>query len=222
MKVLSQLLLASLLVASASAFLSSSNHGFLATSTRTQQQQQQQQKPLHMTIGGDSGSSVVDTVVSSSSVAAASFHQLSNNFLLATVDQDIAKMSDNEFAPIFAGGILVMFGGVASALIVGAILESRNSYANVIADSYAQSEDDEDFWKGLSDEEATKTRELLQRLKDSKEGKRSESSSPPAAAAPVAAATSVSESQDPEVTAQADSRTSEKAEKSSSDMFSDY
>ena len=215
------------MVASASAFVSP-NPGFLATSTRTQQQQQkqQQQQPLHMMLGGDGGSSVVDAVVSSSALATAatsSLHQLSSNFLLATVDADIAKLSDNEFAPIFAGGIAVMFGGVASALIVGAILESGNSYANVIADSYAQSEDDEDFWKGLSDEEAAKTRELLQRLKDSKEGKSSsDSSSPSVTATPVAAATSVSESQHSDVTTKADSSTAETAEKSSSDMFSDY
>jgi hypothetical protein len=88
-----------------------------------------------------------------------------NGFLVATIDADIAKLSDNEFAPIFAGGILVMFGGVISALIVGAILESTNSYAEVIADSYAQSSGDEEFWKGLSEEERNKTRDLLQKVK---------------------------------------------------------
>jgi hypothetical protein len=34
-----------------------------------------------------------------------------SHVLLSTVDQDIAKLSDNEFAPIFAGGIAVMCGG---------------------------------------------------------------------------------------------------------------
>ena len=62
-----------------------------------------------------------------------------------------------------------MFGGVLSALIVGFILEKGDLYANVIADSYAQSAEDEEFWKGLSEEEKKKTRELLDKIKESKE-----------------------------------------------------
>jgi hypothetical protein len=62
------------------------------------------------------------------------------------------------------GGIIVMFGGVISALIVGYILESKNLYANVVADSYAQGADDEEFWKGLSDEEKKKTQALIDKL----------------------------------------------------------
>lgn len=85
---------------------------------------------------------------------------------IATVDSDIAAMSDNEFAPIFAGGIVVMFGGLVSALIVGLILEKNDSYANVIADSYAQGADfDEDFWKNISDEDKVKAEEILTKLK---------------------------------------------------------
>jgi hypothetical protein len=34
------------------------------------------------------------------------FLTASNNFLIATIDQDIAAIPDNEFAPIFAGGIV--------------------------------------------------------------------------------------------------------------------
>ena len=234
-----------LLVArSASAFVSpSQTFAYFGTPTHQQQaieknqpQQRHNSRQMMILIGGDAGTSsgVVDMVTSSSSSVLTSLQQQlisSNNmnpFLLATVDADIAKLSDNEFAPIFAGGILVMFGGVASALIVGAILESRNSYANVIADSYAQSEDDEEFWKGLSEEEATKTRELLQRLKDSKEGGSSSASTSTSTsnspkAAPVVAATSVAESEDSVDTSQpGTSSSSDKAEKSNSDMFSDY
>ena len=71
---------------------------------------------------------------------------------LATIDMDIAKLSDNEFAPVFMGAIVVMFGGVLSALIVGFILDKGDLYASVVADSYIQSSDDEEFWKGLSEE----------------------------------------------------------------------
>lgn len=85
---------------------------------------------------------------------------------IATIDSDIASMSDNEFAPIFAGGIVVMFGGLLSAVITGFILEKNDSYASVIADSYAQGADfDEGFWKSLSDEEKVKAEEILRKLK---------------------------------------------------------
>lgn len=57
-----------------------------------------------------------------------------------------------------------MFGGVISALIVGFILENGNLYANVVADSYAQSEEDEEFWKGLSEEEKNKAQAMIDRL----------------------------------------------------------
>jgi hypothetical protein len=89
---------------------------------------------------------------------------------LATIDMDIAKLSDNEFAPIFFGGILVMFGGVMSALIVGFILEKGDLYASVVADSYVQSSDDEEFWKGLSEEERKKAQALIRKVKSNNNG----------------------------------------------------
>lgn len=95
---------------------------------------------------------------------------LTNSLIVATIDADIANIPTNEFAPIFAGGIMVMFGGLFSALIVGFIIDKRNLYVNIVADSYAQGADDEAFWKGLSEEEKKKTQELLQRLKESKDG----------------------------------------------------
>ena len=93
-----------------------------------------------------------------------------SSLLIATVDSDIANIPDNEFATVFAGGIVVMFGGLFSALFVGWMVDSRNLYASIVADSYAQASadgDDEEFWKGLSEEEKIKTKELLKRLKAS-------------------------------------------------------
>ena len=93
-----------------------------------------------------------------------------NSLLIATIDSDIASIPDNEFATVFAGGIVVMFGGLFSALFVGWLVDSRNLYATIVADSYAQASadgDDEEFWKGLSEEEKIKTQELLKRLKAS-------------------------------------------------------
>lgn len=93
---------------------------------------------------------------------------MASNMWISTIDSDIANIPQNEFAPVFMGGIIVMFGGVISALIVGYILESKNLYANVVADSYAQGADDEEFWKGLSDEEKKKTQALIDKLKAKK------------------------------------------------------
>lgn len=93
---------------------------------------------------------------------------MASNMWISTIDSDIANIPQNEFAPVFMGGIIVMFGGVISALIVGYILESKNLYANVVADSYAQGSDDEEFWKGLSDEEKKKTQALIDKLKAKK------------------------------------------------------
>jgi hypothetical protein len=95
---------------------------------------------------------------------------LDSVLLIATIDSDIASISENEFGKVFAGGIVVMFGGLFSALAVGFIIDSRNLYANIVADSYVQGADDEEFWKNLSDEEKKKTQELLQKLKGSNEG----------------------------------------------------
>jgi hypothetical protein len=93
-----------------------------------------------------------------------------NSLVLATIDADIANIDDNKFGLVFAGGIAVMVGGVLSALIVGFILERGDLYASVVADSYLQGAQDEEFWKGLSEEETKKTQELLSKVKASKEG----------------------------------------------------
>ena len=74
---------------------------------------------------------------------------------ISTISADIDNIPDNEFGKIFAGGIVVMFGGVFSALIVGFLLESGNSYAGIVADSYAQG-GDEEFWESLSPEDQKK------------------------------------------------------------------
>ena len=84
---------------------------------------------------------------------------------IATIDSDIANIPQNEFAPVFMGGLTVMFGGLIAVLFVGFIIDKRDLYANIVADSYAQAGDDEEFWKGLSAEEAEKTRALLQKMK---------------------------------------------------------
>jgi hypothetical protein len=89
---------------------------------------------------------------------------------ISTVSADIDSISNDQFGLVFAGGIAVMVGGVFSALMVGFLLESSNSYANVVADSYVQG-GDEEFWESLSPEDAAKAKEMIAKLRASKEGK---------------------------------------------------
>eukprot|EP00560_Eucampia_antarctica_P005416 CAMPEP_0197837236 /NCGR_PEP_ID=MMETSP1437-20131217/31528_1 /TAXON_ID=49252 ORGANISM="Eucampia antarctica, Strain CCMP1452" /NCGR_SAMPLE_ID=MMETSP1437 /ASSEMBLY_ACC=CAM_ASM_001096 /LENGTH=239 /DNA_ID=CAMNT_0043444113 /DNA_START=74 /DNA_END=793 /DNA_ORIENTATION=- len=109
---------------------------------------------------------------------------MNSPFWLATVSADIDNIPSNEFTTVFAGGIMVMFGGVVSALIVGLILESGDSYASVVADSYEDQkeemirniqEEDEEFWSKLSPEEQEQAKQILITLKEKKmerEGKK--------------------------------------------------
>jgi hypothetical protein len=111
---------------------------------------------------------------------------------------------------------VVMFGGVFSALIVGFILENGNLYAKVAAESYIQDADDEEFWKGLSEEEKKKTQDVLQKLKKGKGGGGSTTETTAVAAAATTEeidASTVTHAAKP-----ADSTPSAK----STDMFSDY
>lgn len=146
-----------------------------------------------------------------------------NAMLIATIDSDIANIPDNEFATVFAGGIVVMFGGLFSALAVGFIIDSKNLYANIVADSYAQGGDDSEFWKGLSDEEKKKTQELLKKLKESKEGGASQNDD---RAEPVVTMAAAAELRPKPVhaktTALEPEESENKAEKKQIGMFSDY
>lgn len=89
---------------------------------------------------------------------------------IATIDADIANIADDQFGLVFAGGIVVMFGGVFSALAVGFILNAGQSYGRVIADSYAEEGGSDDPFAGMSDEERAKAEELLEKLRASKGG----------------------------------------------------
>lgn len=116
-----------------------------------------------------------DSILSSASADLSMTHTLaqtlqSTSTFLSTISADIDNISNDEFGKVFAGGIMVMIGGVASALIVGFLLESNNSYASIVADSYAQG-GDEEFWEKLSPEDQVKAKEMIAKLKASKEGK---------------------------------------------------
>lgn len=147
---------------------------------------------------------------------------LMNSVIIATIDSDIAKIPENEFAPVFAGGIAVMFGGLLSALAVGFIIDSRNLYANIVADSYAQGGDNEEFWKGLSDEEKKKTQELLQRLRESKEGGSSQKEGRMEPIATMAASDTQDQPEMPKAIVPVPVKDAHQDEKKRIGMFSDY
>ena len=94
----------------------------------------------------------------------------STTTFLSTISADIDNIADDQFGKVFAGGIVVMIGGVVSALVVGFLLESGNSYANVVADSYVQG-GDEEFWESLSPDDQVKAKQLMAKLRASKEGR---------------------------------------------------
>ena len=58
------------------------------------------------------------------------------------------------------------FGGVLSTVVVGFILEKTDIYANLAAESYLETADDVEFWKGLSDEEKVMAEAALNRIKE--------------------------------------------------------
>ena len=152
---------------------------------------------------------------------------------LATVSADIDSIPTDEFGLVFAGGIAVMLGGVVSALVVGLLLDSGDSYSSVIAESYegrVTKEEimaDEEFWSKLTPEQQEEAKKLLGKVKESKErggtglplvGEREEAL---AADADDAAATSTSAETEQEAFV-APTPTAEKKPKQAVSMFDDY
>jgi len=105
-----------------------------------------------------------------------------------------------------------MFGGVLSALVVGFILDRGDLYATVAAESYLQGADDEEFWKGLSDEEKKKTQEVLEKIRQSKEGE----------ASAAVATTTVEHAATESPTLMEQPKAPETKSAKPADMFSDY
>ena len=90
----------------------------------------------------------------------------SSNFLLSTIDSDIASIPDNEFRKVFAGGIFIMFGSVLSTMFVGFLVESGGgSYAELVAETYAEQdmsdEGKESFLDSLGVKSADEKKEAL-------------------------------------------------------------
>lgn len=108
-----------------------------------------------------------------------------------------------------------MLGGVLSALIVGFLLERGDLYAGLAAESYLQSADDEEFWKGLSEEERTMTQDMLKKINASKNADGASE-----ATAEDATRTAVASTSTPVVAASKEAPKAQTAQPA--DMFSDY
>jgi len=91
-----------------------------------------------------------------------------SNLLLSTVDSDIAKMSTNEFKPIFLGGLTIAFGSALSTVAVGMMIDSKtDGYQEILTEAYLEAiENSDEFWDRLDDTEKEKAREAIDQLKD--------------------------------------------------------
>jgi len=170
-------------------------------------------------------------LTTTTTVSVDALHAGAQTLLLATIDSDIANIQLEEFRKVFAGGIAVMAGGLMSTIAVGVILEKNNLYTKLAAESYLDmANDDPDFWKkmteGLSEEEQAKTREIMQKMKQQKEGKReSENESENRSGSVVLDNNNNNKQQDQVVSSsqgEAEANSEKETAKVSNDMFSDY
>lgn len=96
---------------------------------------------------------------------------------ISTIDSDIANIPDDEFGKVFAGGGVIIFGSILSTIFVGFLIESSNSYADLVAETYAEQDfvtedkkQKEEYLNslGLSDEEKAETEEMVRAFREKK------------------------------------------------------
>lgn len=144
---------------------------------------------------------------------------IAHSLWVATIDSDIANIQLEEFRKVFAGGIAVMIGGLISTTLLGTIIEKKDLYANLAAESYIDMADDPNFWRqmteGMSPEEQEKAKELMAKIKAQRAGEAGEQ--PLSMSSAVSEASGITESSSPPIDTAED-----EAAKASNDMFSDY
>lgn len=115
-----------------------------------------------------------------------------------------------------------MVGGLLAVIIVGALVEKGDLYANLAAESYIQSADDKEFWKSLSEDEKKKAEIMLSKVKEGKEkGIVDEKELQESVLAAIEGETQTTTTDSPAPAERKPVKTTEAA-KASSDMFSDY
>lgn len=156
-----------------------------------------------------------------------------NSLSIATIDADIANIQLEEFRLVFAGGLAVMFGGLISTTLLGTIIEKKDLYANLAAESYIDMADDPNFWQqmteGMSPEEKEKAKELMAKIKAQRAGETAGTEqlttmSSEGAETSGGNSSSSSESQSSSLSPSSVTLETAKDEaaKASNDMFSDY
>mmetsp|Transcript_29956 Transcript_29956/g.45412 ORF Transcript_29956/g.45412 Transcript_29956/m.45412 type:complete len:194 (-) Transcript_29956:199-780(-) len=85
---------------------------------------------------------------------------------IATIDSDIANIPENEFAPVFLGGLAVIAGGFVTCFIVALIIEKFDLYGAVNGDTYRdkQLENGKEVWRDMPEEEKITMQEIMGRL----------------------------------------------------------
>lgn len=127
----------------------------------------------------------------------------------------------------------VMFGGLISTTLLGTIIEKKDLYANLAAESYIDMADDPNFWQqmteGMSPEEKEKAKELMAKIKAQRAGETAgteQLTTMSSEGAETSGGNSSSSSESQSSSSSPSTVTLEtakdKAAKASNDMFSDY
>jgi hypothetical protein len=90
--------------------------------------------------------------------------------ILSTIDSDIASIPDDQFRKVFAGGGLIMLGSVLSTIFVGFLIDSNNAYADLVAETYAGQdlEEEESFLDSLSFDQRREAEEMVYDFREKK------------------------------------------------------
>jgi hypothetical protein len=122
-----------------------------------------------------------------------------------------------------------MVGGLISTTLLGTIIEKKDLYANLAAESYIDMAEDPAFWKkmtdGMSPEEQVKAKELMKKIKEKREREAGggPSLSPLSISSEGAERSSSSIDEEPTTASSAPLETAkDDTAKASNDMFSDY
>lgn len=94
--------------------------------------------------------------------------------LIATIDSDIANIPDDEFGKVFAGGGMIIFGSILSTMFVGYLVESSGSYADLVAETYAEQDmgdKEESFLDSLGVKNADEKEEAMEMVRAFREKK---------------------------------------------------
>jgi len=116
-----------------------------------------------------------------------------------------------------------MIGGLVSTTLLGTIIEKKDLYANLAAESYIDLADDPNFWKqmteGMSPEEQEKAKELMTKIKAQRAGEAVEQ---PLSVSSVTSETISSIETESSSSASPLETAKDETAKTSNDMFSDY